>query len=216
LSGDGAHPNIAGSGWDTAWTAKLPADTSALIAAVNCDPTLQTWTDVPSAHESRPIVCINWYEAMAFCAWDGGFLPTEAEWNYVATGGDEQRAYPWSHPPGFLGIDSTRVSFECSGDGVTGCTVTDLMVVGTKPSGDSRWGQSDLAGNVWEWTLDWYTNPYSQNPCVDCANLTPAVSRVIRGGSFLYGAPDLRAGRRNRLDPETAGHDIGARCARGR
>jgi sulfatase modifying factor 1 len=214
LSGVGAHPRIIGSGWDAAWTENLPADTVALLAAVKCDPMLQTWTDVPSANESRPMVCLSWYEAMAFCAWDGGFLPTEAEWNYAATGGDEQRAYPWSSPPGFLGIDDTRVSYQCNGDGMTGCTVTDLVVVGTKSSGDGRWGQSDLAGNVWEWALDWYTNTYPQNPCIDCANLSPDTDSVIRGGSFLYGAAGLRTGNRNHLQPATSGHDIGARCAR--
>jgi formylglycine-generating enzyme required for sulfatase activity len=64
-----------------------------------------------------------------------------------------------------------------------GCLLTDLVEVGTKPAGDGRWGQSDLAGNVWEWTLDWYAGTYA-NPCTDCVNLTDASYRGIRGGSF--------------------------------
>jgi len=71
-------------GWDTAWNGSLPLISGALITRLKCDVNFQTWSDTPTGNENRPINCIDWYVAMAFCIWDGGFLPTEAEWNYAA------------------------------------------------------------------------------------------------------------------------------------
>jgi sulfatase modifying factor 1 len=216
VPGVGAHAKIAGSGWDPAWNASLATNTAALVAAVKCNSTYQTWTDTPAANEHRPMNCITWYEAMAFCAWDGGYLPTEAEWNYAATGGDQQRAYPWSSPASSLTLDGSHASYDdgtnCVGDGAAGCAVTDLVAVGSKSAGDGRWGQSDLAGNVFEWALDWYVN-YA-NPCTDCANITAASSRVIRGGGFNDDATALRAGLRFNDTPADRNDNIGVRCAR--
>jgi sulfatase modifying factor 1 len=173
--GAGAHPNLGGSGWDATWNANLGMDKTALVAGVKCGVApfiLPTWTDTPGANEHRPMNCLSWYEAMAFCAWDGGYLPTEAEWNYAAAGGDEQRAYPWSSS--LTSLDDMHASYEvgqkCRGDGLDPCEVTDMVQVGTKFKGDGRWGQSDLAGNVSEWVLDWSAS--YPNPCTDCADLT--------------------------------------------
>lgn len=203
------------SGWDAMWNGNLNTDQAALTAALKCNATYQTWTDTPDGNENRPMNCITWYEAMAFCIWDGGFLPTEAEWNYAAAGGAEQRAYPWSSPPAFLGID-TRASYystDCLGDGMAGCALTDLVPVGSKPAGDGLWGQSDLGGNVWEWVLDWHASPYA-NPCTDCANLTPASFRVLRGGDVLSVASLLRGAVRRYGTPADRYLGLGARCGR--
>lgn len=206
-------------GWEAAFTSNLVADTPTLVASVACN-ALQTWTDAPGANESRPMNCITWYEAMAFCIWDGGFLPTEAQWNYAAQGGSEARAYPWSSPPSALTLDdSTYASYYvdatkgCQGDMTNGCAVTDLVPAGSKPAGDGLWGHSDLAGNVYEWLLDWYAASYP-NPCDDCANLTPGTTRVFRGGSFVNVAQDMRTGKRDTNMPSLRVYDYGVRCAR--
>jgi formylglycine-generating enzyme required for sulfatase activity len=219
--GEGAHANIPGSGWDSSWNPTLVADTAALVAGVKCDSTFQTWTDTPGPNEDRPINCITWYEAMAFCAWDGGYLPTEAEWNYAAVGGDQHRAYPWSSPAGSLTLDASYASYSdglggrCLGDGMPDCALTDLVAVGTKPDGVGRWGQLDLAGNVYEWTFDW-SGDYVI-PCTDCVDL-PSMQgqqyREYRGGSFYLPLYYLRGSTRSGLLDTSRVRDTGLRCAR--
>jgi sulfatase modifying factor 1 len=221
----GAHPNLTGSGWDDAWNTSLVADTAALIAAVKvqCMPdvgqtqTLPTWTDTPGGNENKPMNCVTWYEAMAFCIWDGGYLPTEAEWNYAASGGSEQRVYPWSNPAISTNIDCKHANYKINNPSGTFCvngTTGGTDQVGhTSPMGDGKWGHSDLAGNVWEWALDWYTETYPI-PCNDCANLDIPYQRVIRGGSFNSSPPNLRAGHRDYFPPDMRYDFIGVRCAR--
>jgi formylglycine-generating enzyme required for sulfatase activity len=201
--GTGAHPQIAASGWDSGWNVNLAPDTASLVTALNCDGAV--WTDRPGPNEDRPIGCITWFEAFAFCAWDEGFLPTDAEWQYAASGGSDQRAFPWSSPPASTMINDSYAVFQNAQSATRN--------VGTTPNGDGRWGQSDLAGNVWEWVLDWYVD--YPNSCVDCAALTGGTERTFRGGGFENTSSVLRAA--NRLgthDPPTQRNpDVGARCA---
>ena len=207
----GAGEGIPGSGWDTTWKTNLAATTAALTTNLKCYAGYQTWTDTAGSNESMPVNCLDWYTAFAFCAWDGGRLPTEAEWNYAAAGGSDQRYYPWSVPATSTTIDDSYAVY-CGGS----CNSTQN--VGSKsPTGDGRWGQTDLAGNVWEWTLDWYDT--YQVLCNNCANITDASAsgRVVRGGDFEDYASGLRSASRSSNYPGN-GYDgfgyVGARCAR--
>jgi formylglycine-generating enzyme required for sulfatase activity len=215
-AGQGANPhNTQDPGWTSSWNSNLPSD---LVTVLKCSADYQTWTDTPAANENKPIVCASWYEAFAFCIWDGGRLPTDAEYNFAEAGGTEQRFYPWSNPPSDTTIDGSYASYDCMGDGsaVGACSVSDLMVVGSKPKGNGRWGHADLAGNVLQWARDW--NGDYVKPCNDCILLTTTDSwRLLRGGSSNYGASYQTASFRFGLFPgyERTG-DLGVRCVRAR
>jgi formylglycine-generating enzyme required for sulfatase activity len=206
-------------GWDATWNATVdPSD-----ANLTCNATYATWTTSAGANETRPVTCVNWQESYAFCIWDGGFLPSEAEWNYAAAGGGDasgQRVYPWSVPSSSTTISPTYASYyvdstqQCMGDGENGCTLADLINVGTKPSGNGRYGQSDLAGNVREWNLDWYGT--LTGLCNNCAYFPepPPASRVPRGGSFNIEPSYLLSSYRFFYSPGTRNYGNGLRCAR--
>jgi len=200
-------------GWAATWTASLATDTAALVAAVKCTQG-QTWTDTPAANEGLPMNCITWYEAMAFCVWDGGFLPTEAEWNYAAAGGSEQRAFPWSVPASSLTVDCSHANGLIYTNYCANPLMGEANRVGSEsPVGDGKWDHADLAGNVAEWTLDWYAASYP-TPCDGCADLTAATSRAIRGGGFGNNELMIRGAFRASSPPATRSIVIGWRCAR--
>ncbi len=197
-AGSGANPNASGSGWDSAWNSSLPATREALEFAIQCDSDFQTWT---GADDRQPMNCITWYEAFAFCIWDGGRLPTELEWNYAAAGGSDQRKYPWGGTE--PGANTDLAVYGCLGG----------ASVGSASGGNGKWGQADLAGNVWEWNLDWYAGSYSA-PCKDCVNTSSASDRVIRGGGFNSYASFLLSSLRYYDSPASCDSYLGARCSR--
>jgi formylglycine-generating enzyme required for sulfatase activity len=209
-SGDGAHPKIANSGWNSTLNAGLEKDTATLKARFRQSDVYTMWTDTPGAHENRPINEVSWFAAFAFCAWDGGRLPTDAEWTYAGMGGSEQRPYAW----GTQGPSADRAAYGCMGDGSPAgqCAPGDILNVGSKPAGNGKWGHADLIGNLEEWTLDSYVYEYIL-PCHDCAQLAPSTSRVLRGDYYnetsLHGV-DFR----NYLPPEVTYTNVGFRCAR--
>ncbi|HXN34207.1 MAG TPA: SUMF1/EgtB/PvdO family nonheme iron enzyme, partial [Polyangiaceae bacterium] len=208
------------TGWDaTNWGAEIatgPSGASAWDSNLTDCLSSSTWTDAAGTQENLPITCVDWYEAYAFCIWDGGFLPSEAEWEYVAAGGGQQREYPWgSTDPG---TGSEYAVYGChyrgAGNPAGSCTgATNIAPVGTATLGAGYWGQLDMAGEVFEWIIDWYA-PYV-DPCTDCAYLSSTTVRVIRGGNYGGIPLNLQAANRDFFE-DPGDHDsvIGFRCAR--
>ena len=210
------------TGWDPVWdsTMSQPDGTGAGFwdtTLESCSPS--TWTTNPGSQENLPLNCVNWFEAYAFCIWDGGFLPSSAEWEYAALGGSLEREYPWgSADPG---VTSDYAIYGCEypdGGGETDATgtcnsVSNIAPVGSAPLGAGRWGQLDLAGNLHEEVFDYYFLDYI-SPCTDCAELVPASTRVAPGGSFLVGAGALLGQYRAWYPPASRDQKGGVRCAR--
>jgi formylglycine-generating enzyme len=213
----GRNPNNpSDTGWDDFWNAQLPTDNASLLVKISCgNATNHTWTPTPDAFENYPMNCIDWYLAQSFCIWDGGRLPTEAEWNYAAAGGSEQRVYPWSSPPDSTTIDETYASYYdgngCGGGDPSCVPVYNIIMVGSRPKGNGRWGHSDLAGNLAEWIGDWF---YAfDNPCINCTNGKPDNGwRPMHGGSF--DAADYTLQTMTRQEPLGTGAGGGMRCVR--
>ena len=215
-AGAGKNPhNAEDAGWDPAWNASLPADSAALVAALSCGDNYQTWSDVPgdTARENLPLTCMSWFEAEAFCIWDGGRLPTDAEWTYAASGGAEQRLYPW----GKAEPDCTFANYFGANGGSDYCVLPGVgapnPVGAESPKGDGKWGQADLGGNISEWVQD-YAHLFPDQ-CHDCATLSPANpggNRVVKGGSFAENGEVMQT--RFRVSGPGTAQVFGARCAR--
>jgi cysteine-rich repeat protein len=211
--GAGANPNNpSDTGWDPAWTASLPSNSTTLISAIQCHSAYQAWT---AGRDNLPMNCIDWFQAEAFCIWDGGRLPTEAEWNYAAAGGSSQWLYPW----GNTAPDCSFANYHGASDGADFCLVpgagSTSPVGSLSPNGDGKFGQADLAGNVWEWLQDWAVDPYT-NPSHDGANLTVSDFRAIRGGNFGHNVEYLLTSHRDLNYAAVPSIGGGARCARSR
>jgi len=225
-------------GWDASWNSKIPSGTGATAkwkALLRSRGTGEggcqiygSWSDQPGANDLLPLTCASWYESYAFCIWDGGFLPSEAEWKYAAAGGDEQRRYPWgTTAPGskneYAIYDCCYPSGQCSAaSGRDTCTgLVNIATVGFASKGVGRYGQIDLVGNVWEWNVDRFANYV--NPCRDCAYLTGnTANRVLPGAGFHTGANQgssllysyNRTSVSYNADTYRGDYAVGLRCAR--
>lgn len=181
------------------------AEYKRFIEATNSRPPL-LWEgrEFPAGREGYPVTMVNWYEADRYCRWAGKRLPTEIEWEKAARGTDG-REFPWGDE-----FDPKKANTGESGIG-------DLAPVGSFDQGVSPYGVYDMAGNVLEWTSDWYT-PYPG--ATYTSDLFGEKFKVIRGGS--WGGPGghyalplfFRSAYRSFSPPEERYNDLGLRCAR--
>ncbi len=206
-------------GWNSNWNSYLMPtegdwDANLLSSECNSDATPPTtsWTQGAGPNENLPIDCVTWYDAYAFCIWDGGFLPSASEWDYAAAAGSDQRVFAWGNEL----FNAQYAIYDCFyGAGPFGndCLgLGNVAPVGSAPKGLGLWGQFDLNGSVYEWVFD--SAAAYPNPCDDCANVAEGSLRVIRGGGFDSQQSEIESAFWTTGHPERRFGDVGFRCAR--
>lgn len=160
--------------------------------------------------------CVNWFEALAFCIWDGGFLPSEAEYGYAEAGGSQLREYPWGATD--PGVSNQYAIYDCyyPFGNTSDCTgLANIAPVGTATLGAGLYGQLDLTGNLFEWTLDSYATYV--DPCTDCSYIVPSAQATPAGRGDFWQDPSsglIASGRTLDAAPGTRIAPLGWRCAR--
>ena len=157
-------------------------------------------------YDNYPVINVDWEQASAYCAWAGGRLPSEAEWEKAARGPNGNK-YPWGNES--LSCDLANYN-QGTYENSKYC-VGDTSEVGSYPEGASYYGAMDMAGNVWEWVNDWYANTYDAHQLNNPPGPSSGTSRVLRGGSWDNYSWNVRSAIRFRGNPynRTAGSASG-------
>lgn len=190
------------------------------VLATNRPPLIDWQYDGGNFQETmvnHPVMHVSWFDADAYCKWAGKRLPTSAEWEKAARG-EDGRIYPWGNEPAGL----SRANF-----GRTGLSgpVRDrperlllyppIISVDKYENAVSPYGVFQMAGNVAEWTADWYDPDYYKNaPNRNPKGPEKGTQKAFRGGGWIDSTPSVRPAQRNGADPNTKMNWLGFRCAR--
>ena len=162
--------------------------------------------------QNHPVVHVSWNDAAAYAAWAGRSLPTEAQWEFAARGGLEQKLYPWGDeltPEGKHLCNIWQGQFprqDTGEDGYAGSCPVDSF----PPNG---YGLYSVTGNVWEWCADWFGTTFSTSQ--DPVGPPVGEAKVMKGGSFLCHASycnRYRVAARTSNTPDSSASNIGFRC----
>jgi len=214
-------------GWSFVFAGSLPEDSPDTRAVVGAEWWRQvmgaSWRHPEGPQSSidrrldHPVVHVSWGDAMAYCAWSGTRLPTEAEWEFAARAGSRE-PFPWGdelEPGGEhrMNVFQGRFPHENLGaDGFLGTAPVDAF-------SPNAFGLYNVTGNVWEWCADWYdTGYYSRSPRDNPQGPMGGTRRVSRGGSYLCHLSYCRRYRvsaRNGTEPASSLGNLGFRVARG-
>ena len=174
------------------------------------DPIAGYFTDYPD----HPVVNVNWAQASAYAAWAGKSLPTEAEWEYAARGGLQGKIYSWGNEP--PGNQCNWMSYS----GALSSKMAPIMSFfkrGTLPVGSfaaNGYGLYDMAGNVWEWCMDWHGD-YSAEPQQNPQGPASGAEHILRGGGWSDNIGDaMRVTWRGWGQPNDKANHVGFRCVK--
>ena len=190
------------------------------VLATNRSPLIDWQYDGGNFQETmvnHPVMHVSWYDADAYCTWAGKRLPSSAEWEKAARG-EDGRIYPWGNEPAGL----SRANF-----GRTGLSgpVRDrperlllyppIISVDKYENAVSPYGVYQMAGNVAEWTADWYDSDYYKKaPNRNPKGPEKGTQKAFRGGGWVDSTPSVRPAQRNGTEPNTKMNWLGFRCAR--
>jgi len=217
-------------GWSFVFWSHIPPERFADLVEDTAAPT-PWWCKVPGASWKQPVgpgsdvqetlnhpvAHVSWNDAAAYAAWASKALPTEAQWEYAARGGLEQKLYPWGEeltPEGKHRCNIWQGPFprhDTAEDGYAGSCPVDSF----PPNG---YGLYSVVGNVWEWCADWFHTAFSVKSVLhDPAGPSIGQTKVMKGGSFLCHASycnRYRVAARTSNTPDSSASNIGFRCVR--
>jgi len=215
-------------GWSFVFWSHIPADRYDELVE-DTAATTPWWCKVPGAfwkqpegpgsgvdnRENHPVAHVTWNDAAAYAAWASKSLPTEAQWEYAARGGLEQKLYPWGDeltPGGKHLCNIWQGEFpikDTAEDGYAGTCPVDAF----PPNG---FGLYSVTGNVWEWCADWFHAAFAAHPPLRDPSGPPiGQAKVMKGGSFLCHASycnRYRVAARTSNTPDSSASNIGFRC----